>query len=355
MDFGISFPPHPGAWRDAEIAEANGFTHAWFYDSQLLYSDVYACMALVAQRTSKLKLGTLVAVPSNRIAPVTASAVATINAIAPGRVILGIGTGGTARNTMGLHPVSVNVLATYVQQVRGLLAGEDVLFREGDAERWIRLLHRDRARGFLNLDDPIEIHVAANGPRALRVVAEHADGWITVVQRPGSIESCFRTIAESRGDSARPYTTLLASGCVLREGESLGSARVVQRLGPAVAARAHAAWESATGGAGLGLQDEEVAQRYADYIDQYAARLGSPGDRRYLEVHEGHLVYLKPGEEAFVDERGISRTLVGTADRIIERIRALEAAGVRNLALQVAGTDGRELIEEFGQQIISRL
>ena len=355
MEFGITLPPHPGAWRDAQIAEANGFTHVWFYDSQLLYSDVYACMALVAEHTRTLKLGTLVAVPSNRIAPVTASAVATINAIAPGRVILGIGTGGTARNTMGLHPVSVNVLATYVQQVRGLLAGEDVLFREGDAERWIRLLHRDRARGFVNLDDPIGIHVAANGPRALRVVADHADGWITLVQRPDTLAAGFHTIAEARGDAARPYTTLLASACVLREGESPLSARVIQRLGPAVVVRAHAAWESANGGAGLGLKDEELARRYADYVDGYAASIGSPSDRRYLDVHEGHLVYLKPGEEAFVDERGISRTLVGPAEQIMERVRALEAAGVCNLALQVAGTDGRELIEEFGQQVIARL
>ncbi len=355
MDFGISFPPHPGAWRDAQIAEANGFTHAWFYDSQLLYGDVYACMALVAEHTRTLKLGTLVAVPSNRIAPVTASALATINAIAPGRVILGIGTGGTARNTMGLHPVPVSVLATYVQQVRGLLAGEDVLFREGDAERWIRLLHRDRARGFVNLDDPIEIHIAANGPRALRVVADHADGWITLVQRPDSIEAGFRTITEARGGGSRPYATLLAPACVLGDGESLMSERVVRRLGPAVAARAHAAWESATGGAGLGLKDEDLAQRYAEYIDGYAATIGSPEDRRYLDVHEGHLVYLKPGEDAFVDERGIARTMVGTADQIVERVRRLEAAGVRNLALQAAGTDARELIEEFGQRVIPRL
>ena len=90
MNFGIVFPSYIEAWKEAEIAEANGFTHAWFYDSQLLYSDVYATMALVAEHTQTLTLGTLVAIPSNRIAPVTASAIATINALAPGRVILGL-------------------------------------------------------------------------------------------------------------------------------------------------------------------------------------------------------------------------------------------------------------------------
>jgi len=51
MHFGIAFPTYIDAWRDAEIAEANGFTHAWFYDSQLLYSDVWASMALAAEHT----------------------------------------------------------------------------------------------------------------------------------------------------------------------------------------------------------------------------------------------------------------------------------------------------------------
>ena len=72
MDFGIAFPSYVDAWRDCEVAEAVGFTHAWFYDTQLLCSDVYAVMALAAEHTRTMTLGTLVAIPSNRIAPVTA-------------------------------------------------------------------------------------------------------------------------------------------------------------------------------------------------------------------------------------------------------------------------------------------
>src|SRR5689334_18736796 len=119
MEFGIAFPSWIEAWRDCEVAEASGFTHAWFYDTQLLCSDVYATMALAAEHTKTLKLGTLVAIPSNRIAPVTASAIATINALAPGRVVLGLGTGFTGRNTMGLPPLPVKQLVEYVRQGRG--------------------------------------------------------------------------------------------------------------------------------------------------------------------------------------------------------------------------------------------
>ena len=41
MDYGIGIPSYINAWREVEGAEAAGFTHAWFYDSQLIYSDVY--------------------------------------------------------------------------------------------------------------------------------------------------------------------------------------------------------------------------------------------------------------------------------------------------------------------------
>ena len=110
MDYGIGIPSYIDAWREVQAAEEAGFTHAWFYDSQLIYSDVYATMALAAQNTSRIRLGTLVAIPSNRIAPVTASAIATINYLAPGRAILGGGTGFTGRNTMGLPALSRSTL-----------------------------------------------------------------------------------------------------------------------------------------------------------------------------------------------------------------------------------------------------
>ena len=135
MDYGIAFPSYIDAWRDVAAAEAAGFTHAWFFDSQLIYSDVYATMALAAQHSSRIRLGALVAIPSNRIPAVTASAVATINYLAPGRVILGLGTGNTGRNTMGLPAVPIAEFREYTQQVRGLLQGDEVLIREETFEK----------------------------------------------------------------------------------------------------------------------------------------------------------------------------------------------------------------------------
>ena len=84
----------------AVLAEELGFDDLWFADSQMIWSDVYAVMALAAARTSRIRIGTGVAVAGTRSVAVTAAAHATISAIAPGRVFCGIGTGNTAMRVM---------------------------------------------------------------------------------------------------------------------------------------------------------------------------------------------------------------------------------------------------------------
>ena len=69
-------------------AERLGFSHAWMADSQMLWSDVYASLALAADRTQTINLGTGVAVSGTRPAAVNAASIATINALAPGRTFL---------------------------------------------------------------------------------------------------------------------------------------------------------------------------------------------------------------------------------------------------------------------------
>ena len=74
MEYGIALASNVDAWKTVKRAEELGFSHAWFYDTQLLAPDVFIAMALAAEHTSKIKLGTGVVIPSNRIAPVAADA-----------------------------------------------------------------------------------------------------------------------------------------------------------------------------------------------------------------------------------------------------------------------------------------
>ena len=126
MDFGIQLATSAHSWKVAKRAEELGFTHAWFYDTQLLNAELFVAMGAAAMQTSRIRLGTGVLIPSNRIAPVTASALASLNALAPGRIDFAVGTGFTGRRTMGLRAITLKRLESYIRVVQGLLAGETV-------------------------------------------------------------------------------------------------------------------------------------------------------------------------------------------------------------------------------------
>src|SRR5260370_31147893 len=104
MEFGICFDTHIDKWDLIRYVEELGYDRAWVPDSQMIWSDCYATMALAAQATTRIKIGTGVAIPGTRIAPVTAHSIATINEIAPARVFLGSATRHTATRSMCQHP-----------------------------------------------------------------------------------------------------------------------------------------------------------------------------------------------------------------------------------------------------------
>ena len=357
MDFGITFPSYIRAYQDARMAEDYGFTHAWFYDSQMCYSDVYAAMALTAEHTRYLKIGPLVAILGNRIAPVTAHSIATINELAPGRVILGVGTGFTGRNVMGMPPIKLKTMREHIGVIRDLLSGGEALYREGDIERSIRFLHQDH--GYINVRDPIPIHMASNGPKALRMVGELADGWVTIGLDPTHIRDSIAQIKQAASDAGRDlqqvYTTNLTTGCVLRPGEDIMSPRVIRQVGPSAILLLHTNWDPVQMKAGP-FAPPEVAQLAKRYFDEHIMKMKTPLDRRYQEMHYGHLVFLNEGEERFLTPELIRMsTLTGTPGEIIDRVRQLEDAGITNLALNVCGTDARQLIREFGNEVIAKL
>src|ERR1700692_2427074 len=124
MDFGIGIATSHDSWKLAQRAEELGFTHAWFFDTQMITADCFVAMGAAAVKTSRIRLGTGVLVPSNRIAAVTANAFATLNGMAPRRIDFGVGTGFSARRAMGLGSMKLADMEEYIRVVYGLLNGE---------------------------------------------------------------------------------------------------------------------------------------------------------------------------------------------------------------------------------------
>jgi alkanesulfonate monooxygenase SsuD/methylene tetrahydromethanopterin reductase-like flavin-dependent oxidoreductase (luciferase family) len=354
MEFGLNFPARIDAWRDLVVAEDLGFTSAWFYDSQMLYSDVYATLALAAEHTRKIRIGTGIAVPSNRIAPVTAHSIATINELAPGRAMLGIGTGFTGRNMMGLPPVGLGAMRDHINMCRALLNGEEVVYREGKRERWIRFMHP--RRGYINIQERIPIVVAAQGPKALQLAGEIGDGWMAPVSAPAGFRQTLEVVREAGRRAGRPLDNfpviMFTTACVLRPGESLTSPRVLQWAGPTAAVALHALWEASAVASQLPPTIRPIFERYRD---EYVGKLEVPPDRRYLKVHEGHMIYVNPGEERFLTPEVIAAfSMTAPRENIIERIKELEAAGLTEIAFCMPNDGARERIEELGREIVAR-
>jgi 5,10-methylenetetrahydromethanopterin reductase len=176
---------------DVKRAEALGWDAALQPDSQLRRRDTYVLLAAAARATARITLGTLLANPINRHPTVTASSIATIDELAPGRVLLGWGVGDTAVRLAGLRPARVKELEASSRLMRALLDGGEV---EVGAERPARLPHHR----------PVPIWIAAGGPRTLRMAGGVADGvFIRVGTHAANIKTAIDLIHAGAREAGR--------------------------------------------------------------------------------------------------------------------------------------------------------
>ena len=356
MDFGVCVLAKPNVCASqARLAEDCGFTHVWVSDTQMMAADPYVCLGLIAQQTNRVKLGTGVAVIGTRIAPVTANSIATLNQLAPGRVILGIGTGNSAWRAMGMAPRPLRELREYVQVVRGLLRGAEVEYQYGEERRVVRFFHQNQE--FMNTRDPVPIHVAANAPKAMQLAGEIGEGFIT--SRTNSLEgwrdtwSQVRQGAERAGkDPAALYTTLLTTACLLRPGEGYDSPRVKTEAGPWTTLALHALYERVQNPAAAPPAVRPLLSEYAAFVDRQRQRTG---ERYYLELHDGHGLYLRPEEAHFVTPEIVrATTMTAPPEELLERLRALAAAGVKQVAFIPPLGKFDSFAREFSEKIIAK-
>jgi 5,10-methylenetetrahydromethanopterin reductase len=172
FEFGVGlFPtePLPKMVHLAKVSEELGFSHVWVGDSHLIWREAYVNMAAMALSTSQVKLGTGVTNPLTRHPSVVASAYATLEEYAPGRMIVGIGLGDSSVETMGMKPSTLANFEKSLQQMRELFAGREFQLDTGK----IHLLHPCKSK--------VPIYVAASGPKMLELSGRIADGIIVLV------------------------------------------------------------------------------------------------------------------------------------------------------------------------------
>jgi len=341
MKYSVAFASEVDSWRWVKRAEQLGFHAAWFYDTQLLNPDVFVCMALAAHETSTIRLGTGVLVPSNRIEPVAANAYATLAKIAPGRIDFGVGTGFTARRTMGLGAIPLATTKTYIDRVQKLLRGERIDWDFEGENRAVEFLNPDL--GLINVEDEVPLWFSAFGPKAKGVTAELGAGWLNF-GATGALESLLemQEIWASAGHPAEQLrSNLFFLGAVLDEvgaadGSSIDAAneaKLMAEAAPLTAVMFHNLADEVGAMGGRNLPQGPLSNLLSEYLKVHETY--EPEDARYLKNHRGHLMFVRPEETHITPELVKATTMSGTRDELVLRLRALKDAGYDQVTVQL--------------------
>ena len=352
MEFGVS------ASRIDDIgffkhAENLGYDFAWVTDSPLLRSNPWAVMALAAQQTQKIKLGTGLEIGALRLAPATANGIATINRLAPGRTFLGVGTGNTAMRLMGQPPMRVAEFREHIRVVRALLNGDAVDYTLNGVTHAIQFQNLDFK--YVDVEHYIPIHVGGFGPRAQALAGELGDGLVTGIPRGGTIPEALANVkrgADRRGRTLENFeTTALVNLLMLAPGQALTDDDVIAQCGSAIMANVHFAVDLV----------KETGCEPPDYVkpiwEEYMAfHETRAAETRHQTLHASHYSYLDPDEARFITPEMIKKySIAGQPEEIVEQLRALEAQGLNGINFITPADQRYRLIEDFARKVIARM
>ena len=335
-------------------AENLGYTHCWVTDSQMIRSNCWAVLALAAQQTRTMRLGTGVNVPGLRLAPVTANGIATINRLAPGRCFISLGTGHTAMRMLGQRPMPLKPFREYICVVRTLLNGEEVDYTLNGATHRIRFQMREHH--FIDLDHPIKLYVAAFGPKAQALAGELGDGLVSGLPRGGTVPSM---LANARAGAARVGRTLgadfqvaaMVTLVLLHSGDVLTSERIIAESGAAVITGLHYL-------VARYLETGEDPPEYARPMWKgYMAWLNeAPPEVRHQRLHNSHYSFVDPEEARLITPDLIKATcLTGTPEELVEQLHTLEQQGLSQIMLYPPLNRQYRVIEDFAERVMARL
>lgn len=332
MRLGIRLPPcapveEVGA--AAREAEAAGFDEVWFPDSQLLWRDAFVVAAAAARATSRVRLGIAVANVVTRHPSVLASLARSVDEVAAGRFVLGLGVGNSSLVPVGLHPATGAVLRERLGMVRSLLAGERVDF-DGVSSR---------------LRDPrfVPIHVAASGPRNLRLAGEIGDGVILLSgTAPALLGPAISRVREGAAAAEKLHiTTTVSAFCRI----TADIRRDARELKPICLAIAVGGGKDALATAGVEIDvPRTLPDVYPDLV--------------HAEDWEAAVLACDP----YVDDDAVIKfarefCLFGTATEILERLAVAEGLGADAVFLQHVGSYDlpHDLIAGIGREVMPAL
>ncbi|HEX9411017.1 MAG TPA: TIGR03842 family LLM class F420-dependent oxidoreductase [Actinomycetota bacterium] len=325
LSFGVTFmldPPPSRVVEWAKLAEDNGFDYVWAWDSHVLWQDVYPVFTLIATNTERIRIGPCVTNPATRDITVTASALATLNEISGGRMVMGIGRGDSARRVIGKPPVTVERLEEACRTIKDLAEGREVDYEGTPTQlKW--------AKG------PLPVWVAAYGPKALRCAGRVADGLIMQLADPYIVEWSLQYVKEGAKEAGRRFEDIqIMSAAPAYVTDDLQHARDQVRWFPAL-----------------------VSNHVVDLVKRYATTDLPQALTDFIKARD-HYDYAEHGRTgaehaSFVTDEVVDRfCVIGTAEQCLAKLKDLEALGVDQFNIYSMVDDPAAVIESFGKQLI---
>lgn len=336
VKFGIRLTTGVAATEVAALgrrAEELGFDYIGMIDSPLLagrLADPYPYLTAIALDTQRIALGPAVSNVFNRHPVVTAAAIMGLERIAPGRVVLGLGTGDSALNTIGTGAAGKHQgqierqrgTAEAVQQLRRLFAGEPVSFGGQPIT--------------LPQPLPLKVYIAATGPKILHLAGRIADGVIVQAGlHPTVLRSCIEQVhagAREAGRDPAAVEIICSTACVYTG----------DRARDLDAARPLLGWFYAAAPQYLEMAGETVTQRRPD---------------RQVFPDLGHALDWEEAIAAcrFVSDSAVEKfCLVGSPDEWPARLQALHELGVHHFFMRhhLTFSEPVDVMEALGQRVI---
>jgi 5,10-methylenetetrahydromethanopterin reductase len=324
--------PVPAIVRQVQLAEALGYDTAWITDTHLVCRELWVTLAACALGTTRIRLGPGVTVPHTRHPSTTASAIATLDELAPGRTVIGLGTGGSSAQTMGLtiaQTARVATLEHMATAIRRLTRRETIRLETGTEGR-LAWLSEPRA---------IPIYLAGSGPRMLRAAGRLGDGAIVYASvSPPILKPALEIVGAGARDGGRdPALVDVALWAPMSIGRDGALARDHAR-GRVASALRHPLPVR------LADEDEAAIRRVREAYDAFEhATAGS----RHRALVPDRLVDLF--------------ALAGAPEEVREQVRAIRAMGTirRVIILPQAPGEGflgrEEILRLFADEVMARM
>ncbi len=333
MDFGVVLQTDPPASRVvdlAKLAERNGFSHVWTFDSHVLWQEPFVVYSQILAATDRIVVGPMVTNPGTRDWTVLGSLFATLNDTYGPRTICGMGRGDSALRYIGRKPATLATMSESMKVIKGLVAGESVMYKD------VRL----RLRWVDEHGWDLPMWVAGYGPKALDLVGREADGFILQLADPKILEWTMEAVKSAARNAGRdPDEIDFCVAAPAYVGDDLDHQRNELR------------WF----GGMVGNHVEDLVARYGgDGSAVPRALTDFIKDRKdYDYLHHGKR---KNPSADFVSDAVVDRFCVlGTAADHIAKLTELRDMGVDQFAIYLMHDANEATTEAYGQEIIPAL